>query len=128
MKKMRATGMALAMTAVGAGVAWAAGGEGGHGNHWLTIDTWKTLNFGVLAVALFFLGKKPVVEFFSSRKTEIEDELKTLEQKIEKGELPSQVVIPEKVRPFPYLIHPAWYYGTALFFLICVYMGFRMFF
>lgn len=57
----------------------------------------------------------------------IADYMKTLELKIKKDELPSQTVIPEKVRPFPYLIHPAWYYGTAVFFLICVYMGFRMF-
>ncbi len=57
-----------------------AHGGGGH-NNWLITDTWKTLNFGILIIIGFFLLKKPVVEFFSSRKKNIEDEIKELEQK-----------------------------------------------
>lgn len=81
-KFLKVSGVVLAMVAVLATVAWAS--SDAHGevhNSWLKIDTWKTLNFGVLAVALFFLGKKPVVEFFASRKKDIEDEINELEQK-----------------------------------------------
>ncbi|MEN8210377.1 MAG: ATP synthase F0 subunit B [Thermodesulfobacteriota bacterium] len=75
-------GFLLAM----AGIAWASSGGGGdaHGgghNRWLTVDTWKVVNFGVLAVIGFFIAKKPVAEFFSSRKKGIEDEINVLEQK-----------------------------------------------
>ena len=64
------------------GIAFASGG--GHGevhNNWLEIDTWKTLNFAVLIIALFFLAKKPAANFFSSRTTGIEDEIRVLEEK-----------------------------------------------
>ncbi len=58
----------------------AAHGEGVH-NAWLTTDTWKVLNFAVLIIGGFFLLKKPVREFFSSRTKGIEKELADLEQK-----------------------------------------------
>ncbi len=57
-----------------------ASSAGGH-NAWLEIDTWKSLNFGILAVAMFFLARKPVAQFFSSRAKGIESEIKELEQK-----------------------------------------------
>jgi len=65
------------------GFAWASsdGGHGGVHNAWLTIDTWKVLNFGILAVIGFFLARKPVAQFFSSRAKSIEDEINELEQK-----------------------------------------------
>ncbi|MBA3013059.1 MAG: hypothetical protein FP812_22875 [Desulfobacula sp.] len=69
----------LIVTGFGA-VAWASADGGGVHNSWLEIDTWKVLNFGILAIAGFFIAKKPVAQFFSSRKREIEDELKDLEQ------------------------------------------------
>ena len=50
-------------------------------NAWLTVDTWKVLNFGLLAVGVFFIAKKPVAQFFSSRTKGIEEELGDLEQK-----------------------------------------------
>jgi len=62
-------------------IAYASSGGGGHTNHWLQVDTWKVLNFGILAVVGFFLLKKPVAEFFSSRRKSIEDEINELEQK-----------------------------------------------
>lgn len=65
------------------GIAFASS-DGGHGevhNAWLTIDTWKVLNFGILAIAGFFIARKPVVQFFSSRAKGIGDEIKELEQK-----------------------------------------------
>ena len=67
-----------------AGIAWASSGGDAHGgvhNSWLRVDTWKVLNFGILAVLGFFIAKKPVAEFFSSRKKGIEDEINELEQK-----------------------------------------------
>ena len=73
-------GFLLAMT----GIAWASSGGDAHGgvhNSWLRVDTWKVLNFGILAVLGFFIAKKPVAEFFSSRKKGIEDEINELEQK-----------------------------------------------
>lgn len=67
------------------GIVWASsGGDGGHGgvhNAWTSNDTWKVLNFGILLVALVFLAKKPVAEFFSSRAKGIEEEIAELEQK-----------------------------------------------
>jgi F-type H+-transporting ATPase subunit b len=72
---------AVAVLVTGAGsIAWASSAGGGVHNAWLEIDTWKVLNFGILAVAGFFIAKKPVAEFFSSRKKEIADELSSLEQ------------------------------------------------
>ena len=70
-------------------LAWASGdaAAGGHGaeggvhNAWLITDWWKVLNFAILAIAGFFIAKKPVVEFFSSRAKGIEEEIKTLEEK-----------------------------------------------
>jgi F-type H+-transporting ATPase subunit b len=73
-------GFLLAM----AGIAWASSGgdaDGGVHNSWLKVDTWKVVNFGILAAIGFFLLKKPVAEFFSSRKKGIEDEINELEQK-----------------------------------------------
>jgi len=65
------------------GFAWASsdGGHGGVHNAWLTIDTWKVVNFGILAVGCFFIARKPVAQFFSSRAKSIEDEIQELEQK-----------------------------------------------
>jgi len=48
-------------------------------NAWLKIDTWKILNFGILAVAGFVLARKPVAQFFSSRVKNIKDEINELE-------------------------------------------------
>ncbi|THB73296.1 MAG: hypothetical protein D3926_24090 [Desulfobacteraceae bacterium] len=60
-----------------------AAGGGGHEAkpvHWIASDTYKVLNFGVLIVALFFIARKPVSEFFSNRAKGIEQELADLEQ------------------------------------------------
>jgi len=62
-------------------VVFASSDGGGVHNAWLQIDTWKVLNFGILAVVGFFIARKPVAEFFSSRAKSIADEIKTLEQK-----------------------------------------------
>ncbi|MCP3874152.1 MAG: ATP synthase F0 subunit B [Desulfobacteraceae bacterium] len=64
------------------GFAWGSSdAHGGVHNAWLGVDTWKALNFCVLVVAVFFIAKKPVANFFSSRAKSIEDEIKELEAK-----------------------------------------------
>jgi F-type H+-transporting ATPase subunit b len=75
-----AGGVAVLVTGA-VSVAMASSAEGGVHNSWLEIDTWKVLNFSILAIAGFFIAKKPVVEFLSSRRQEIADELSGLEQK-----------------------------------------------
>lgn len=65
------------------GTAWAAS-DGGHGevhNSWLTIDTWKLLNFGILAIAGFIIAKKTVPAVLNARSKGIEKEINELEQK-----------------------------------------------
>lgn len=78
-RHLKISGIALALVGVG-GSAWASAGGEVH-NAWLEIDTWKVLNFSILAIAGFLIAKKPVVQFFSSRAKDIEDELGELEQK-----------------------------------------------
>lgn len=63
--------------------AWAAG-DGGHGgahNAWTTSDTWKVLNFVLLAIGVFIVIKKTVPSLLRSRAKGIEDEINTLEKK-----------------------------------------------
>lgn len=76
---------AVALILLGfAGVALASAG-GGHEaaapKGWVITDTYKVMNFVVLAAALFYIAKKPVKEFFSSRTAGIKEELESLEQK-----------------------------------------------
>jgi len=77
--------LAICILAVGTVVCASSGGDAGGGGHnnWLKVDTWKVVNFGILAAIGFFLAKKPVKEFFASRKKNIEDEINELEQKKE---------------------------------------------
>ena len=63
------------------GIAFAASPGGEVHNNWLKVDTWKVLNFGILAIGVFFIARKPVAQFFSSRAKSIEDEIKELELK-----------------------------------------------
>lgn len=72
---------ALVFSLGGIALASSDGGHGGVHNAWLGIDTAKVLNFGILIIALFFIARKPVADFFSSRAKGIEDEIRNLEQK-----------------------------------------------
>lgn len=67
-----------------AGIALASSG-GGHEaaatKGWVITDTYKVMNFLVLAIALFYVAKKPVAEFFTSRQQGIREELEELEKK-----------------------------------------------
>lgn len=71
-----------------AGIALASsgGGEGAAPKGWVITDTYKVLNFLVLAIALFYIAKKPVAEFFTSRQQGIREELEDLEKKKEDAE------------------------------------------
>ncbi len=88
-KWLKAVFFAAVMLLYSAAVFAAGGGGGEHAepvSKWHDIDTYKVLNFGVLAIALFFIAKKPVKEFFTSRIKGIESELAELEQKKEDAE------------------------------------------
>jgi F-type H+-transporting ATPase subunit b len=78
--KSMAFSTVLFFSLVGIALA-AAGGHGEVHNSWLAIDTWKTLNFAILFIALFLLVRKPVANFFASRTKGIEDEIRELEEK-----------------------------------------------
>jgi len=78
---LKSFGCASALVFFLSGIALASSGGGAVHNAWLPIDTAKVLNFGILIIALFFIARKPVAEFFSSRAKGIEDEIKGLEQK-----------------------------------------------
>lgn len=65
-----------------AGAAWAAGGAHGEvHNNWIKEDTWKVLNFGILALIVFIIGKKVLPPLLRSRAKGIEDEINELEKK-----------------------------------------------
>lgn len=55
----------------------AAGGGGG--SHWRATDTYKVMNFTVLAIALVFLLKKPVSQALNARIQGIKEQLEELE-------------------------------------------------
>lgn len=82
-KHLKVSATVVALVA-GATVVWASGGgsgEAAHHNAWNDVDTWKALNFVVLVLGCFFIARKPVAQFFSSRTKGIEEELTDLEQK-----------------------------------------------
>ena len=77
--------LALSFVFLIAGIVFSAS-NAGHGtgeihNSWLTIDTWKTLNFLILVIGIFFVVKKPATNFFSSRIKDIENKINDLEEK-----------------------------------------------
>ena len=91
-KIMTVSGFVLIITAllvftVGAVFASA---EGGHDQAapkgWVMLDTYRVMNFAVLAIALFFLLKKPLSQALQSRITGIKDQLKALEDQKKNAE------------------------------------------
>ena len=71
------------------GIAAAASG-GGHGESgakgWVATDTYRVLNFAVLAIALFFILRKPISKVLRSRIEGIRDQLSDLEAKKKEAE------------------------------------------
>ncbi|GBC64078.1 ATP synthase F0 subunit B [Desulfonema ishimotonii] len=52
-----------------------------HGKGWVATDTYRVMNFAVLAIALFFLLRKPFSNALNSRIQGIKDQLADLENK-----------------------------------------------
>ena len=67
-----------------------ASAEGGHDQAapkvWIKEDTFRVMNFTVLAVALFFVLRKPLSQALNARIKGIKDELNTLENKKKEAE------------------------------------------
>jgi len=57
----------------------AAAESHGGGSHWQATDTYKVMNFSVLAIGLFFLLKKPVAQALNARIDGIKEQLGELE-------------------------------------------------
>jgi hypothetical protein len=71
------------------GAADGGHGEGDHGGGakgWVATDTYRVMNFGVLAIALFFLLRKPVSKALNARIEGIKEELADLEGRKQKAE------------------------------------------
>ena len=73
-----------------AGLAGAAT-EGGHGEAdspkgWAATDTYRVMNFVVLAAALFFLLRKPMSQALNGRIRSIQDQLRELEARKKQAE------------------------------------------
>ncbi len=81
-KMLRMASLVVMVSVAMIGAAWAASdGHGGVHNSWLTIDTWKVLNFGILALGAFIVIKKTVPPLLKSRSQGIEEEINELEKK-----------------------------------------------
>lgn len=73
------------------GPAWAVADGEGHGEAagtkgWVATDTYRVINFTILAVGLFLLLRKPVAQALNSRIGEIKDQLSELETKKDAAE------------------------------------------
>ena len=82
----------LVLLACGTGVAVASSGgaEGGYDAQapklWVATDTYRVMNFLVLAAALFFLLRKPVSQALNGRIKGIQEQLSELEAKKKQAE------------------------------------------
>lgn len=66
---------------------WAFGSAGGEGpKGWVATDTFRVINFTVLAVALFFILRKPVAQALNGRIEGIRAQLEELETKKSEAE------------------------------------------
>jgi F-type H+-transporting ATPase subunit b len=65
------------------GLVFASSEGGGHeaSKGWVATDTYRVMNFAVLAIAIFFLARKPASHMLSSRIKGIKEELTALEGK-----------------------------------------------
>jgi F-type H+-transporting ATPase subunit b len=71
-------------------VSASGGGEGGHGGGgtkgWVNTDTYRVMNFAVLAAALFFLLRKPMSQALDARIKGIREQLSDLETRKKESE------------------------------------------
>jgi F-type H+-transporting ATPase subunit b len=63
------------------GVSMASSEQGGESKGWVATDTYKVMNFAVLAIGLFLLLRKPVSQALNSRIKGIKEQLDELEAK-----------------------------------------------
>ena len=63
-----------------------ASSEGNGGKGWVATDWYKVMNFGVLAIGLFLILRKPVSQALDSRIKGIKDQLSELETKKKEAE------------------------------------------
>lgn len=75
-----------AMILFGAGLAWGSAGGEGAPKGWIKTDWYRVMNFTVLAVALYFILRKPVSQALQGRIQGIRDELSDLEAKKKEAE------------------------------------------
>lgn len=69
-----------------AGWVWASGGGGEGAKGWVATDTYRVMNFSVLAIALFFLLKKPFSQALNGRIKGIQNQLDDLEARKKQAE------------------------------------------
>ena len=69
----------LLFLAISVSTALCASGGDGATKHWEWTDTWRVMNFVVLAVALIFVLRKPLSQALSSRIKMIKEQLDDLE-------------------------------------------------
>jgi F-type H+-transporting ATPase subunit b len=73
----------VALLLFGGAVAFASSEGGGHGDAaakgWVATDTYRVMNFAVLAIGLFLILKKPVSQALSGRIQGIREQLEELE-------------------------------------------------
>ena len=68
------------------GVSMASSESGGESKGWMATDTYKVMNFSVLAIGLFLLMRKPVSQALNSRISGIKEQLSELEEKKQAAE------------------------------------------
>lgn len=82
--------LVIGVTLAAGSTVYAAGGGGHDGGGepagWAITDTYKVINFAVLAIALFFLLRKPLAQALSSRIQGIKEQLEELEAKKKEAE------------------------------------------
>ncbi|MFH2047340.1 MAG: ATP synthase F0 subunit B [Pseudomonadota bacterium] len=70
----------LLIFSAGIGLCSSGGGEGGgHAVGWVNTDTYRVMNFAVLAIGLFLLLKKPTANALNDRINAIKEQLSELE-------------------------------------------------
>ncbi len=71
------------------GVVFASSEGGSHdatSKGWVATDTYRVMNFAVLAIAIFLIARKPASQMLNSRIQGIKDELSALEEKKKEAE------------------------------------------
>jgi F-type H+-transporting ATPase subunit b len=71
----------ISLVALSASIVLASSGGEHHGGGWAATDTYRVINFLVLAGALFFLLRKPVAQFLGDRIKGIQDQFDELDDK-----------------------------------------------